>query len=179
MSLRDLPATVAQLIDASTDHPFPGRTLARHWSTPGGVLPDPVLSQLENPSLRGEDFRTENVTCVNSLIYDNHILIESRNQPLELYHLVNDPLQQHNLAGLSSERTRTARLTQMLDDLRSGLSGTPEPPAPVKKGDWSRFWRARRPLHAPECPLRLGAAIITEVGSCNGESLEHSAGRSR
>jgi arylsulfatase A-like enzyme len=129
VSLRDLPATVAQLIDASADHPFPGRTLARHWTSRGGVPPDPVLSQLEDPALHGDDFRTENVTCVNSLIYDNHILIESRNQPLELYHLFNDPLQQHNLADLSSEHARAARLKQMLDALRSGLGGTPEPPA--------------------------------------------------
>jgi arylsulfatase A-like enzyme len=129
VSLRDLPATVAQLVDANSDHPFPGRTLARHWSTSGGVPADPVLSQLENPALRGDDFRTENVTCVNSLIYDNHILIESRNQPLELYQLFNDPLQQHNLADVSSERARAGRLKQMLDALRAGLGGTHQPPA--------------------------------------------------
>jgi arylsulfatase A-like enzyme len=129
VSLRDLPATVAELIDPTTNHPFPGRSLARYWSATGEIATDSVLSQLEDPALQGKDFRTENVTSVNSLIDDDHILIESRNQPLELYHLYNDPLQQHNLAELSSERTRTARLKQRLDALRSGLGSTLEPPA--------------------------------------------------
>ena len=30
VSLRDLPATVAELIDPNTDHPFPGRSLTRY-----------------------------------------------------------------------------------------------------------------------------------------------------
>ncbi len=103
VSLRDLPATVAELIDPTADHPFPGRSLARHWSRNGGMPTDPVLSQLEEPALHGKDFRTENVTKVDSLIDDNHILIDGRNQPPELYHLLNDPLQQHNLAEQPAE----------------------------------------------------------------------------
>jgi len=129
VSLRDLPATIAELIDPRSDRPFPGRSLARYWSASGGVSADPVLSQLEEPSLRGEDFRTDDVTCVHSLIDENHILIDSRNHPLELYHLFNDPLQQHNLAEQPSERARTARLKQTLDALRSGLGKSLDPPA--------------------------------------------------
>jgi len=128
VSLRDLPATVAELIDASTVHPLPGHSLARYWSAAGRASADPVLSQLEEPSLRGKDFRTDNVTSVDSLIQGNHILIHSRNQPLELYHLFNDPLQQHNLAEQSSERARTARLKETLDAIRSELDRPLEPP---------------------------------------------------
>ncbi len=126
VSLRDLPATVAELIDPTTDHPFPGRSLTRYWSATGEVPADPVLSQLEEPALRGEDFRTENVTSVHSLIHDNHILIHSRDQPLELYHLFNDPLQLNNLAGQSSERARLERMQKTLDTIRSGLGNSVE-----------------------------------------------------
>ena len=102
---------------------------------------DPVLSQLEEPALRGEDFRTENVPRVDSLIDDDHILIDGRNQPLELYHLFNDPLQQHNLAELPSERTGTARLKQTLDGLRSGLGGTARAAAALIK--WAELLTVR------------------------------------
>jgi arylsulfatase A-like enzyme len=129
VSLRDLPATVAELIEPTTGHPFPGRSLARYWSAAGEVSADPILSQLEEPSLHGKDFRTEDITSMNSLIENNHILIDSRNQPLELFHLFNDPLQQHNLAEQSSERARTARLKQALDSMRSGLGSTLSAPA--------------------------------------------------
>jgi arylsulfatase A-like enzyme len=128
VSLRDLPATVADLIDANTNHPFPGRSLARYWSAAGEVSADPVLSQLDDPSLRGSDFRTESVTSVDSLILENHILIHGRNQPLELYHLFNDPSQQHNLAERSSERARTTQLKDTLEVLRSELGSSLEPP---------------------------------------------------
>ena len=104
VSLRDLPATVAELIGPTTRHPFPGQSLARYWNTAGAGPGDPVLSQLDQPDLRGEDFRTEDVTKVDSLIHDDYVLIESRNRPLELYHLFNDPLQQRNLAEQPSKR---------------------------------------------------------------------------
>ena len=61
------------------------------------------------------------MTSVHSLIDDDHILIHSRNQPLELYHLLNDPLQQHNLAEQSSERARLERMQKTLDAIRSSL----------------------------------------------------------
>lgn len=121
VSLRDLPATVAGLIDPNTKQPFPGQTLARHWNTRGAASADPVLSQLEEPDLRGKDFRTENIAKMDSLIADSYVLIENRNHPDEVYHLFNDPLQQKNLAELASEQAPALRLKQLLDTLRAGL----------------------------------------------------------
>jgi arylsulfatase A-like enzyme len=127
VSLRELPATVAELIEPTKIQPFPGRSLTRYWSTSGEAAADPILSQLDQPDLHGDDFRTDNVTKVDSLILDNYVLIESQNRTLELYHLFNDPLQQRNLAEQPSERARLARLKQTLDAVRSGSAITPDP----------------------------------------------------
>ena len=75
VSLRDLPATVAELIDPTADHPFPGRSLARYWSATGEVSADPVLSQLEEPALRGDGF--SNREC------DQRRLIDPRESHLD------------------------------------------------------------------------------------------------
>ena len=56
VSLRDLPRTLTELLVGGADNPFPGRSLARFWSASGPALADPVLSQLEEPRLAGEDF---------------------------------------------------------------------------------------------------------------------------
>ena len=110
VSQRDLPHTIASLLDPDGDNPFPGRSLARYWSDKPPGSPSPVLSQLEDPRLRGESFRTENVIKVDSLIDDDRILIESVNQPPELYDLFKDPRQERNLAGRPEERSRLERM---------------------------------------------------------------------
>ena len=104
VSLRDLPATVAELIGPRPRTHF--RARASLTGTPPGTAgrSGAVPTRRARSAWRG--FRTDDVSRVDSLIDDNHILIESRNRPLEMYHLVNDPLQQHNLAGLSSEQAR-------------------------------------------------------------------------
>ena len=37
VSLRDLPATVVDLLGLAADSPFPGRSLAAHWRVPPGA----------------------------------------------------------------------------------------------------------------------------------------------
>jgi arylsulfatase A-like enzyme len=56
VSLRDIPATIADLVGARTKTPFPGRSLARLWRPPPSSEPgigdgdDPVLSELAEPN---------------------------------------------------------------------------------------------------------------------------------
>ena len=40
VSLRDLPATVVDLLGLASESPFPGRSLARHWSSPSTPTPE-------------------------------------------------------------------------------------------------------------------------------------------
>jgi arylsulfatase A-like enzyme len=85
VSLRDLPRTLTELLKGGADNSFPGRSLARSWSTSGPVLADAVLSQLEEPRLAGDDFAGDQVARVNSVIDENYILIDCGSNPGTLY----------------------------------------------------------------------------------------------
>jgi arylsulfatase A-like enzyme len=54
VSLRDLPATVLDLVGLDRGEPFPGRSLARFWAHPDGAPTpafEPLLMELERPEL--------------------------------------------------------------------------------------------------------------------------------
>jgi arylsulfatase A-like enzyme len=56
VSLRNIPATVVDLLGLTASSPFPGHSLARHWSVDGpreeGTADDPVQSELPELGLR-------------------------------------------------------------------------------------------------------------------------------
>jgi len=117
VSHRDLPRTLAELLVPGTDNPFPGHSLARHWNSDRPARPDPVLSQLEEPRLKGDDFRTHQVNKVDSVIDEDHILIEYSNKSAELFDLFRDREQTKNLAEQASETSRQERLRRKLDSM--------------------------------------------------------------
>jgi arylsulfatase A-like enzyme len=117
VSLRDLPRTMTELLVPDAHNPFPGHSLARSWSTSGPVQADPVLSQLEEARLTGEDFGANQVAKFNSVIDENHVLIDSGDNSPELY-AIDDEKQQRNLAGDPAERPRLDRLRHTLATLR-------------------------------------------------------------
>jgi arylsulfatase A-like enzyme len=118
VSLRDLPRTLTELLIPGADNPFPGRSLASSWSTSGPVLAEPVLSQLEEPRLTGEDFAPDQVVTINSVIDEDYILIDSGSSPSELY-AIEDRKQQRNLADDPTQRSRLERMRCTLATLRS------------------------------------------------------------
>jgi arylsulfatase A-like enzyme len=120
VSQRDLARTMAGLLDPGADNPFPGRSLERHWHDTHPGRPDAVLSQLEDPRLRGESFRTEDVIKLDSLIDEDHILIVGVNQPPQLYELFNDPRQERNLADRPDQQSRLKRMRATLESLVRG-----------------------------------------------------------
>ena len=123
---RDLPTTMAQLLMPGANHPFPGLSLSRFWTTAELGTDEPIFSQLEEPHFAGDDFSTNQVTSLNSVIEDDYILIESGQAAPELYHLLEDPKQQRNLAGIAAEHPRLERLQSRLRQLKDA-SKTGEP----------------------------------------------------
>jgi arylsulfatase A-like enzyme len=117
VSLRDLPRTLTELLQAGAINPFPGRSLSRAWSATGPVLADPILSQLEEPRLAGEDFTADQAVKINSVLDENYILIESGGSPPELYTL-EDRKQARNLADDPAQQSRLERLGRTLATLR-------------------------------------------------------------
>jgi arylsulfatase A-like enzyme len=117
VSHRDLPATMTALLLPGAANPFSGRSLARHWRTDGSgpQPPDPILSQLEEQPLEGVDVQSDRVITMDSVLEDDHVLIETNNSGTELYDLFGDPRQQRNLAGRPAERRRQERLERTLE----------------------------------------------------------------
>jgi arylsulfatase A-like enzyme len=128
VSLRDLPATMSELLLPGSAYPFLGRSVARYWRSDRPEPPDPVLSELEEPRLKGEDFRTQGVDRVESIIDDDHVLIEYTRQPPELYALFEDVKQAHNLADRPDQGQRRRRMRTRLDELhhRDGAGSSNE-----------------------------------------------------
>ena len=91
----------------------------------------PVFSQLIEPRLQGEDFRTENLNRIETLIDEDRILIETDSRNTELFHLSRDTRQVSNLADDPAEQARLARLKSKLTALRSEL----EQPTESRRSD--------------------------------------------
>jgi arylsulfatase A-like enzyme len=121
VSTRDLARTVAALIEPGAANPFPGGNLAAYWSKDHTNISAPVFAQLIEPRLGGEDFRTENLTRIETLIDEDRVLMETDSRIVELYPLSRDTRQLSNLADDPAEQGRLARLKSKLNAIRSEI----------------------------------------------------------
>ena len=126
MSLRDLPATVVDLLGLGGGSPFPGRSLARHWDPAAAATePEPILSEVDGPAKsmpnlgRSPAFRGP----MKAIAIGQEVYIRNGDGVEELYDLATDPLQTRNLVGtpaglarLEAFRTTLERMTR--DDVR-------------------------------------------------------------
>jgi hypothetical protein len=78
-----------------------------------------ILSQLEEPRLKGEDFRTQQVTRIESIVDADHVLIGYSDRSPELFSLFNDPRRRNNLIDQPGESPVRDRLSRMLDAFHS------------------------------------------------------------
>ncbi len=104
VGLRDIPATVVDLLDLGHDTPFPGRSLARFWSSDAGKaaapLVDPLLMETGKPMLLTNQGREPVAKGpMSALVSGGMHYIRSGDGFEELYVLRTDPEERINLAG--------------------------------------------------------------------------------
>jgi arylsulfatase A-like enzyme len=125
-SLRDLPATVLDLLAVPGRSPFPGLSLARHWTTPDADV-GPVVSEVEHQTMFVPSRSIPaSLGAISSIVKDRHVYIRRSDGHEEVYDLDSDPGETQNLADLPGRTSLVAGLRQALDRARGGAA-EPEP----------------------------------------------------
>ena len=113
VSLRDLPATVVDLLGLGHESPFPGRSLARHWSS--SSTPAPENDELILTETADEVSKTAiTATTARSLLEGNKLYIRKKDGREELYDLASDPAELHDLSGTAKDQPVLAHLRETL-----------------------------------------------------------------
>ncbi len=113
VSLRDLPATVLDLVDPGGANPFPGASLARFWLE-GSATPDTLYVQTRLARNRPEWDPTSRGDLQGIVAGDLH-LIRHPDGGVALYDLATDSLETRDLAPLPERNAERAALTAQLD----------------------------------------------------------------
>ena len=126
VSLRDLPATVVDLLGATPKPSFPGTSLARRWDHAEAGRPSagPVLSEVEGPAKgpanggRSPVFRG----AMKTLSDGKMAYIRNGDGREELYDLATDPQETRDLAGTPAAKTILLGYREQLERLlRAGV----------------------------------------------------------
>ena len=98
VSLRDLPATIVDLLDLGRESPFPGRSLARHWYSSSTLAPE--NDELILTETADEVSKTAiTATAGRSIVEANKLYIRKKDGREELYDLATDRAELHDLTG--------------------------------------------------------------------------------
>jgi arylsulfatase A-like enzyme len=132
VSLRDLPATVADLIGLSAGSPFPGRSLAAYWKaaspkpaleTAGPVFSERVgasaLHALNARGLRNAEFQMSLVAG------DQHFIRDGTGTEM-LFNLTTDPFEELDLIKTPYGKEQAESFRQKLVDLLKDCPGSTE-----------------------------------------------------
>lgn len=104
VSLRDLPATVIDLLGLGPDHPLSGQSVARYWQPRKQesvrVIPDPVLMEATKPVLLTNGGREPAAKGpMKSLVVAGMHYIRMADGSEELYNIDSDVNEKNNLAA--------------------------------------------------------------------------------
>jgi arylsulfatase A-like enzyme len=122
VSLRNIPATVLDLIDAEESHRFPGVSLARYWKPEVAIGPtaDVILAELMAPSRIPPDQGRSPVSKgpLKALLIDDKQYIKNYGDGLEeLYEFFGDPSEAHNLSSLGEYQDDLEGLRRSMDQV--------------------------------------------------------------
>jgi len=124
-SLRDIPATVADLLNLQTESPFPGDSLARFWSgdSAGDAPETPVLVEvlLREKISRNPDRPPAWRGPMRGIVADGQAYIRNADGQEELYNIHADPGQTRDLAEADDSRPVLDRMRERLESLVPGV----------------------------------------------------------
>jgi arylsulfatase A-like enzyme len=115
VSLRDLPATIVDLLEFKHDSTFPGRSLARYWgsnSQQESADEEPLLSEVDYATGHPVWFPISKGN-MKSLVYQRMRYIKNGDGVEELYDFYQDPWERQNRAQ-SDENSESRRQFQVL-----------------------------------------------------------------
>jgi arylsulfatase A-like enzyme len=122
VSLRDIPATIVDLLGLAQGAPFPGRSLAPLWAgrEPADVAPaEPLLmSTSKPPRLTNQGREPAAKGPMNALVAEGMHYIRSADELEELYLLKSDPEEAFNLAADAFAREPLKRFRTSLKAIR-------------------------------------------------------------
>jgi arylsulfatase A-like enzyme len=149
VSLRDLPATVVDLLGFPTGAPFPGRSLAAYWRpSPGAAaapsLAAPAFSEQASPlAFQTERGRGQGRSLFQmSLVAAGQHYIRDGMGAEQLYDLKTDPFERVNLAGEASGKRAVEHFRRMLLDVLTVDTGSVE----VERAYMTTFRQALKSL---------------------------------
>jgi arylsulfatase A-like enzyme len=108
-SLRDLPATIVDLLHLERDLPFPGNSLARYWRSQPPVSNQEALVLSETEKTYLPQALPSNKGNMASLISKEMHYVMNGDGSEELYDFQHDLLEQHNLAHSSKDKLAAFR----------------------------------------------------------------------
>ena len=122
VSLRDVPATVVDLLAFGPDAPFPGRSLARFWSAGRRsavvISGEPLLMETGKPLLLTNQGREPVARGpMKSLIAGGMHYIRAGDGLEELYSLASDPEERNNVADLPKNQGAMVRFRNSLSSM--------------------------------------------------------------
>jgi arylsulfatase A-like enzyme len=132
VSLRDLAATIVEVVGQEAGSPFPGFSLARFWKPPKPVAPlqpppiSPALAALVPGDLHDLDswgVPKQLSPLLAVLEKDWSYILRVRDANEELFHLSEDAKEQRNLARDPTAQTTLEQMRRALDRLTGGPFG--------------------------------------------------------
>lgn len=116
VSLRNLPATVLDLVGLGQNSQIPGISLAQYWQGVGSnPASDPILSEMNQRSVPVQDWYPLAKGNMKSLVVDQYHYIRNGDGQEELYDYVNDPSELNDLAGSEVGRQSISQFRTSLE----------------------------------------------------------------
>jgi arylsulfatase A-like enzyme len=132
VSLRDLPATVVDLLGLSAGSPFPGRSLAAYWHSAPGKVPQGITSPALSEEINATEFQSVpgrgrgQMRFRMSLVARGHHYFRDGTGTEALYDLRTDPFEMVNLVGSSYDNQALGLFRKMLLEALTDYPGSIE-----------------------------------------------------